>query len=89
MADAPRDENSVTAKLAVLNTDTVQGTNLVPLEITAGGFLRINRTASISFTMQPIDPRDQNYVGCWLFKGDDGLVYPAVATADGALLIDE
>lgn len=86
---APRDENNIPALLAVLNTDTVQGQHLVPLAINgATDAIRVNRTSTINFTMVPIDPRDQNYVGCWLFKGSDGLTYPAVADAAGALLID-
>lgn len=86
---APRDENSVPTKLACLNTDTVQGRTLVPLRIdsTSGG-IKINTVDTISFTMVPIDPRDENYVGCWLFKGLDGLTYPAVADANGHLLVD-
>lgn len=88
MADAPRDGNGATAKLACLNTDTVQGQNLVPLAISSNGLLRINRTDTVNFTMQPVDPRDENYIGCWLFKGVDGNVYPAVADAAGALLVD-
>ena len=89
MANALRDNNFVPGKLACLNTESVQGTNLVRIcndEVTGG--LCVNTTATKSFTMQPIDPRDQNYVGCWLFQGTDGLVYPAVATSDGELLID-
>jgi hypothetical protein len=78
----------VTAKLAVLNTDTVQGTTLVPLAITSTGLLRINRSSTISFTPVPVDPRDENYATCWLFKGLDGNVYPAVADSAGALLVD-
>lgn len=89
MADAPRDENSVPAKLAVLNTDSVQGANLVPIQIDASsGGLEIDTVSTISFAMVPVDPRDGNYAGCWLFQGTDGLTYPAVATAAGALLID-
>lgn len=90
MANASRDNNFVPGKLAVLNTDTVQGTNLVRIEIdeSSGGVMQ-DTTATISFTMQPVDPRDQNYVACWLFEGTDGLTYPAVATSDGAILVDE
>ncbi len=88
MTDAPRDNNNVPTKLAVLNTDTVQGTTLVPLAITADGRIMVNEMATISFTMQPIDPKDQNYVNCWLYEGTNGLTYPAVATADGELLIN-
>lgn len=88
MTDAPRDGNFVPGMLAVLNTDDVQGTNLVPLEITSDGLLQINSTATINFTMEPVDPKDENYVNCWLFQGTDGNVYPAVADQFGALLID-
>lgn len=89
MAVAPRDENFVPGKLAVLNTDTVQGTTLVPLRINStNGGIKINTSATISFTMEAVDPRDENYVTCWLFEGTDGLTYPAVATSDGELLIN-
>lgn len=76
-------------KLAVLNTDTVQGTHLVPIAIdpiTKG--LKIDAMATISFTMVPVDPHDENWQKCWLFKGSDGLTYPAVATSTGNLLVD-
>jgi hypothetical protein len=86
---AARDQNFITGKLAVLNTDAVQGQNLVPIAIDgATGAILVTTTATISFTMKPIDPRDQNFVPCWLFEGLDGKVYPAVATALGELLID-
>lgn len=90
MSDASRDQNHVTAKLAVLNTDTVQGQHLVRIAINPvdNGIL-VNTTATISFTMVPIDPKDTNYVNVWLFEGTDGLTYPAVATASGELLIDQ
>lgn len=86
---SPRDGNNEPAKLAVLNTDTIQGTNKVPIAInSANGRIKISTTDTINFTMQPIDPRDQNYVTCWLFQGSDGLTYPAVADEDGKVLID-
>ncbi len=85
---APRDQNNVPTKLAVLNTDTVQGQNFVPIEVNAGGLLKINRSSTINFPMVPVDPKDENYVNCWLFEGLDGNLYPAVADADGALLVD-
>jgi len=88
MVDAIRDQNHVTAQLAVLNTDTVQGTNKVRIAIDDSNRLMTSESATISFTMVPIDPRDNNYVDCWLFEGSDGLTYPAVATATGQLLID-
>ncbi|MDE2015932.1 MAG: hypothetical protein KGI72_05415 [Patescibacteria group bacterium] len=88
MTNSARDDNFIPSKLAVLNTDGVQGTNLVKLAINGtNGGLRVNSTATISFTMEPIDPRDKNYIGCWSFEGTDGKVYPAVATSVGELLI--
>lgn len=87
--ETPRDQNHVPAKLAVLNTDTVQGTHLVAIAIDPTNHgIKVSTSATISFTMVPIDPKDENYVDCWLFQGDDGLTYPAVATAAGELLID-
>lgn len=89
MANAKRDENFVTTKLAVLNTDTVQGTTLVRIKLNENSFnsMKVNTTDTISFTMQPIDPRDENYVTCMTFIGSDGLVYPWVANASGEVLI--
>lgn len=89
MTIALKDQNHVSSKLAVLNTDTVQGTHLVNLsyvEATKG--INVNHTATISFTMTPVSPQDENYVDCWLFEGTDGLLYPAVATASGELLVN-
>lgn len=89
MINALIDENTVNAKNAVLNTDTVQGTNLVRIKIdpTSRG-MSISTTATINFTMKPIDARDENYRTCLTFTGADGLVYPWVATADGEVLVD-
>lgn len=88
--EAPRDQNRRTAKLAVLNTDTVQGTHLVTIKIDeATHAIKVNSADTISFTMVPVTPQDENYVDCWLFQGSDGLLYPAVANSDGELLIDE
>jgi len=81
-----RDTNFIPESLAVLNTDTVQGANLVPVVI-EGNNLRVDATATISFTMEPVSPQDENYVNVLLFEGYGGLLYPAVATSDGALLI--
>lgn len=87
--NAPRDNNNIPSKLAVLNTDTVQGTTLVPIAISGtNGGIEINSTATISFTMVPVDPKDENYANCWLFEGTDGLTYPAVADSSGKLLVD-
>ena len=88
--ETPRDQNYRTAKLAVLNTDTVQGTNLVTIKINeSNGGIGYNTTDTISFTMQPVSPQDENYVDCWLFQGTDGLLYPAVANSSGELLVSE
>lgn len=87
MPSAPRDENNIPSKLACLNTDTVQGTNLVPIS-TLNGAIKVNMTEVANFTLQPVAPKDQNYVNVWMFEGSDGLTYPAVATADGSLLIE-
>ena len=89
MENATRDQNHVPVRMAVLNTDTVQGTNLVRIRLDeADGGMRVNTMDTISFTMVPIDPRDENYVKCMTFVGDDGLVYPWVADSDGKVLVD-
>lgn len=89
MSNALKDQNSVASLMAVLNTDTVQGTNLVRIAIDpATNQIKTSTTATISFTMKPIDPKDANSVSIWLFQGLDGLTYPAVATSLGELLID-
>ena len=88
MANASRDNNFITGKLAVLNTDTVQGTNLVKIAINpSNGGIKVDQTSTISFTMLPVAKKDDNYVNCWLFQGTDGKTYPAVATSTGNLLI--
>jgi hypothetical protein len=82
------DENTVGAGLACLNTDTVQGTNLVRIKINASNRgMQVDQLSTISFTMVPIDPRDENYRTCKTFTGSDGLVYPWVANSDGHVLI--
>lgn len=87
--NASKDQNHYSGKLAVLNTDTVQGQHLVPIAVNpVNNGIKVDTTATISFTMVPVTPEDENYVKCWLFLGGDGLLYPAVATATGSLLID-
>lgn len=89
MADAVRDQNFVPGKLAVLNTDTVQGTTKVRIAVEEStGAMRVNDVDTISFTMVAIDPRDANYVECMTFVGQDGLTYPWVANSDGEVLVD-
>ena len=88
MQNASRDNNFVTGKLAVLNTDTKQGQNLVKIAVTSTGKIKVDDTSTISFTMLPVAPKDNDYVNCWLFQGTDGKTYPAVATSSGAILIN-
>ena len=89
MTDAVRDQNHRPVKLAVWNEDTVQGTTKIPIAIdSSNGGMKIDTTATISFTLVAIDAQDSNYVDCWLAEGDDGLTYPLVATSTGAVLID-
>ncbi len=86
---ALKDGNSVSTLLACLNTDTVQGQHLVAIAIdpiTHG--IEVDTVSTISFTMKPISPKDVNSYACWAFEGSDGLLYPAVANSDGALLVD-
>lgn len=87
--NAVQDQNHVPAKLAVLNTDTVQGTNKVRIQLDElnGNAMRVSTVDTISFTMVPIDSEDENYRDCLMFTGSDGATYPWVATADGKVLI--
>ncbi len=86
--NAIRDQNFIPSALAVLNTDTVQGTNNVRIKANeSNSGMKINTTSTISFTMQPIDEQDENYVDCMTFTGSDGLLYPWVADSDGKVLI--
>jgi hypothetical protein len=89
MSNALKDSNSASSLLAVLNTDTTQGTNLVRIAVdpVTHGIL-IDETATISFTMKPIDPKDANSSEVWAFEGTDHQLYPAVATSLGALLVN-
>jgi hypothetical protein len=88
LKNASRDDNNITGKLAVLNTDSVQGTNLVKIAIDpVSGGIAVDSSSAISFPMLPVAPNDNNYVKCWLFQGTNGKTYPAVATTSGNLLI--
>lgn len=88
--EAPRDNNRIPTALAVLNTDTVQGTNLVPIAIVEStGGMMVSTTDTISFTMEAIGEKDENYVNVLMWEGTDGLTYPWVATSNGEVLIDE
>lgn len=82
-----RDDNFVIPRLAVLNSDPIQGINIVPIQINSSNQILCNQNDTISFTMIPVSPRNKNYLGVWLFQGLDGKTYPAVANAGGELLI--
>jgi len=87
--NAIRDQNHIPGRLAVLNTDTVQGTNKVRITLDEStGAMMVNESDTISFTMTPIDAQDDNYVDCMMFVGSDGLTYPWVANSSGEVLID-
>ena len=89
MTVALRDDNSVPTLLAVLNTDTVQGTNLVRIKVNPIDHrILADTTSTISFTMVPLDPKDANSSEVWAFEGTDHKLYPCVATSLGALLIN-
>ena len=87
MSNAIIDQNFIPSKLAVLNTDTVQGQNFVNVKINDDNEVLVNYFDTISFTMVPIDPRDENYRRCATFMGSDGQLYPWVANANGELLV--
>lgn len=90
MTNALLDENTINSGLAVLNTDTVQGTNKVRIKLnSSNNGMKVNVSATISFTMVPIDARDDNYRTCLTFTGADGLIYPWVATSSGEVLISQ
>jgi len=86
MSNASADQNFVRGKLGVLNTD---GITTIPIAIDeATGGMKIDATSTISFTMTPIAPGDENYNKVLLWEGTDGLTYPWVVNSDGAVLID-
>ncbi len=84
--DASRDHNFIPGKLGVLFTDP---SVTIPIGINSvtGGML-VNTVDTVQFTMTPVSPEDQNYVNCMLWVGTDGLTYPWVVDAIGAVLID-
>jgi uncharacterized protein YjdB len=83
--NAPADQNFVRAKMGVLNTD---GLTLVTIKINpATGGMKVNTTDTISFTMRPIAPEDENYNKVLLWQGTDGLTYPWVVDSEGKVLI--
>jgi len=85
MTNASKDQNHVSAKLAVLNTD---GVTIVPIKINpVNGGMKVTRNSGLFFTMTPIAPRDDNRNACLLWEGTDGRTYPFVANSDGAVLI--
>lgn len=87
--NALTDGNHIPSRLAVLNTDSVQGINKVRIDIDeVSGGMMVNEVDTISFTMQSIDAQDENYRDCMMFVGVDGLTYPWVSDSMGAVLID-
>ena len=83
---APHDQNFIAAKMGVLNTD---GTTLVTIKVNeSNGGMKVNTTDTISFTMTPIAPEDENFNKVLLFEGTDGLTYPLVVNSSGEVLID-
>lgn len=88
MSNALTDGNSAKTLLAVLNTDTTQGKTKVRIAVNSSNAILMDSVSTISFTMEPIDPRDENYWGVWAFQGSDNKLYPAVATSLGVLLVD-
>jgi hypothetical protein len=83
-----RDDNYVVPKFGVLNSDTVQGQHLIPIQIDSQNRIMCTMTDTISFTMRPVSPRSKNYLPCWLFQGLDGKTYPAVVNSSGRLLVE-
>ena len=85
MSNAPKDQNFVRSKLAVLNTD---GVTLIPIKVNElTGAMKVNTTDTISFVMSPISPKDENFKTCLMWVGTNGLTYPWVANASGEVLI--
>lgn len=85
MLNAPADQNFIRTKMGVLNTD---GITTVPIKCNQStGAMKVNMTDTISFTMTPLDKRDENYYKCLLWVGTDGLTYPWVVNASGEVLV--
>jgi hypothetical protein len=87
MANAPRDNNHITAKLGVLCTD---GVTLIPISIDpVSGGINVDTVSTIGFTPGSIDFRDANYQPCWMAQNSvDGTPIPIFVNADGAILVD-
>lgn len=84
--NAPADQNFIRSKLGILNTD---GITAIPIKINPlTGGIKVNEIDTISFTMIPIDYRDENYQKVLLMQGTDGLTYPIVVNSSGEILID-
>lgn len=86
MANAPRDDNHVPAKLGVWCVD---GVTKIPIQVkTSNNGVMVDTTSSISYTPTSVDPQDENFVDVMLAQGSDGLFYPVNVNADGAILIE-
>ena len=94
MANAPKDQNRVKAKLGVLFSD---GVTLVPIALDNSNFgLKTNTTDTVDPSIlalyeagKPI-PRDENHQPAWcgVSNTDSSVIYPIFVDADGAVLID-
>lgn len=84
--NAPADQNHVRGRLGVLYTDGVTTIPIAIDEVTGG--MKVNEVDTVQVTLQPISPHDENFKDCMMFVGSDGLTYPWVVDADGAVLID-
>lgn len=83
--NAPADQNFVRAKMGILNTD---GVTLITIKVNEStGGMKVNTTDTISFTMTPIAPEDDNFNKVLLWQGTDGLTYPWVVDSEGKVLI--
>ncbi len=87
MTNAVRDQNTIPSRLGVLRTD---GVTLIPIACDETNFnsMKVNTVDTITVTWPSISPKDENYVGCMMFVGSDGLTYPWAVDADGKVLID-
>lgn len=94
MANAPKDQNHVKAKLGVLFSD---GVTLVPIALDPStNGIKVNEVDTVDAAIlalydngKPI-PRDENGQPAWCAESDtdSAVVYPIFVDSDGAVLID-
>lgn len=87
MANAPKDQNYVKARLGVLCTD---GVTLVPIGVdSVGGGVMVDVVSTIGFTPGSIDFRGANYAPCLMAVNSvDGSPIPIFVNSSGGILID-